>query len=158
MGIQKAEEYLDSRKSDWEKVGIFPSIEIPYSHMVHERNATAAFGLTHWHIFFNHRHLVTLLTYVEIINEVKEKLFQEDNLERAEAVVTYLTLVLDRCVDLNNRLAIWNASQPPPSPSKASITHALNISWNYPETHGGTKLWQTNGSFRQETTQNYAAT
>jgi len=146
-GFDKSIIFVNNKISEWESKGFIPDIEIPYSHMIHERNATAAFGLTHWHKFFNVRHLLTLITYVELINEVKVSPDLNPDPEKSKAIITYLSLVLDRCVDLNNRLAIWNASQPPPSPSKASLTHALNLSWNYPETHGGTKLWQQMGDF-----------
>jgi adenine-specific DNA methylase len=37
--------------------------------MVYERNATADFGLTHWHKFFNVRQLLTLATYAQIIKD-----------------------------------------------------------------------------------------
>ena len=51
---------------------------------------------------FNSRH-----TYTEIIEEVKKlrKDYSDDE------VITYLTLVLDRCVDKNSRLSMFDSSR-----------------------------------------------
>lgn len=116
-----------------------PNIEIPYSHMVHERNATVDFGLTHWHKFFNPRQLLTLVTYVGIINEAKDKIRDELSEEKLQAIATYLALVLDRCVDKNARLCIWDSGRS--HAQRASTQHALNLIWNYPEFAGNGKLW-----------------
>ncbi len=51
------------------------------------------------------------MTYVEIINEAKEKIRAELGEEKLQAIATYLALVLDRCVDRNCRLARWDASK-----------------------------------------------
>jgi putative DNA methylase len=81
---------------------------------------------------FNPRQLLTLVTYVEIINEAKALLQAEYEPEKVEAIATYLALVLDRCVDRNCRLAHGNL--PESSAEGASAQHALNLMWNYPET------------------------
>lgn len=45
--------------------------------------------------------------------------------ERADAIITYLALVLDRCVDRNCRLSIWHTARA--SVERASTQHALNL-------------------------------
>ena len=75
------------------------------------------------------------------INEVKLKLQQEYEPEKVEAIVTYLTLVLDRCVDRNCRLSIWHTARS--SVERASTQHALSLTWNYPEISGSRELWQS---------------
>jgi adenine-specific DNA methylase len=94
-----------------------------------------------WSNLFNPRQLLTLITYVEIINEAKSKLQAEYEPEKAEAIATYLGLVLDRCVDKNCRLSMWDSSRA--SYRTASGMHALNLMWNYPEVNGATELWQS---------------
>lgn len=89
---------------------------------------------------FNPRQLLTLVTYVEIIHEAKALIQAECEPEKAEAISTYLALVLDRCADLNSRLSIWDSSVN--KLQRASITHSLNLVWNYPEVCGTARLWE----------------
>ncbi|AFZ22341.1 DUF1156 domain-containing protein [Allocoleopsis franciscana] len=96
-----------------------------------------------WKDMFNYRQLLTLGTYVEIINEAKALLWAEYEREKVEAISTYLALVLDRCVDLNSRLSHWDAGHP--LYRRASTQHALNLFWCYPETTGTWRLWQKCG-------------
>ncbi|MBD1812657.1 DUF1156 domain-containing protein [Microcoleus vaginatus DQ-U2] len=138
--VAKANNYF-SKHSTLELLNLIPDIEIPYSHMVHERNATAELGLTHWHKFFNPRQLLTLVTYVEIINEAKALLHAEYEPEKVEAIATYLALVLDRCADKNARLCIWDAGRC--HSQRVSTQHALNLMWNYPEFNGIGELWNS---------------
>ena len=56
---------------------------------------------------FNSRQLLTLITYTEIIQEVKELLRKDYSDDEVEAIATYLTLVLDRCVDKNSDMSRW---------------------------------------------------
>ncbi len=97
------------------------------------------YGIYKWSDLFNPRQLLTLVTYVEIINEVKEKLRLEYELDRVEAIATYLALVLDRCADMNGRLASWDSSRA--GSKRASAQHSLNLMWNYPEISGAGELW-----------------
>ena len=92
-----------------------------------------------WFNLFNPRQLLTLLTYVAIINEAKVFLQTEYEWEKAQAIATYLALVLDRCVDKNSRLSHWQASRA--FAQAASGQHALNLFWNYPEISGAGELW-----------------
>jgi len=59
--------------------------------------------------------------------------------EKSEAILTYLALVLDRCVDKNARLCIWQSSRC--HSQRATTQHALNLMWNYPEFNGVGELW-----------------
>ena len=103
------------------------------------------YGLTTWEKYFNPRQLLTLVTYAEIINEAKSKLQLEDEPEKAEAILTYLALVLDQCIDRNSRLSHWDSSTS--STKVASATHSLNLMWNYPEVVGVAKLWYSCADF-----------
>jgi putative DNA methylase len=109
-----------------------------------------AYGLYKNSDYFNTRQLLTLVTYVEIINDVKDKLRLEYELDRTDAIATYLALILDRCVDENCRLAHWNSARG--GSRRATALHSLNLMWNYPETNGSTDLWN---SFAQEVSSNY---
>ena len=143
-GVAKAEEIIHKKMADGESLNLIPNIEIPYSHQVHERNATADLGLTHWHKFFNFRQLLALITYVEIIREATSKLEIEYEPEKVKAIVTYLALVLDRCADKNCKLTTWQASAA--TTRRASTQHSLNLMWNYPEMSGSAELWFSSAS------------
>ena len=100
------------------------------------------YGIDRWSKLFNPRQLLTLVTYVEIIQQAKAKIRAElgkDELDRANAIITYLALVLDRCVDKNCRLAHWDSGRS--YAQSASSQHSLNLMWSYPETTGGSHLW-----------------
>ncbi|MEG5056075.1 DUF1156 domain-containing protein [Microcoleus sp. B13-B6] len=92
-----------------------------------------------WKDMFNPRQLLTLVTYVEIINEAKALLKAEYEPEKVEAIATYLALVLNRCVDANSRLTHWSGTTS--QIQLASGQHALNLMWNYPEVNGINRLW-----------------
>ncbi len=103
--------------------------------MVKEVQMITEYGIEKWHKLFNPRQLLTLVTYVEIINEAKAKIQAEYEPEKAEAIVTYLALVCDRCVDRNCRLGSMGSFKNIMH-KVASAQHALNLMWNYPETNG----------------------
>lgn len=96
-------------------------------------------GVRSWNQLFNPRQLLTLVSYVEIINEAKLKLQLEYEPEKVEAIITYLALVFNRCVDANCRLAHWSGTTS--QIQLASGQHSLNLMWNYPEVNGISRLW-----------------
>lgn len=141
QGINLSLKEIDKNLSSWKNSDLVPDIDIPWSHQVHERNATAELGLNNWSKFFNPRQLLTLVTYVEIINEVKVMLRDAADYEqeKASAILSYLAMVCDRCADAGCRLVIYNAARA--CIQKASTQHALNLMWNYPEVNGAVELW-----------------
>jgi len=136
-GLDKSENYLKKNQPNWESLNLIP-IE-PTGDYVGRINAHY-YGCEHWYKMFNPRQLLTLVTYVEIINEAKALLQAEYKPEKVEAIATYLGLVLDRCADANCRLVIFNAARA--CIQKASTQHALNLMWNYPEVNGANELWK----------------
>lgn len=134
-GVERAEEAI---KDGWEN--LIPDVEV-YAGL--KTDELLRYGIDRWSKLFNPRQLLTLVTYVEIIQQAKAKIRAElgkDELDRANAVITYLALVLDRCVDTNCRLSCWDASRA--GFKRASTQHSLNLMWNYPETNGAGDLWE----------------
>ncbi|WP_354635563.1 DUF1156 domain-containing protein [Planktothricoides raciborskii] len=132
----QAQQYLDQNIDDLQHKFLIPIEFIPEGKDLDEQ--IRIFCPT-WKDMFNPRQLLTLVTYVEIINEAKELIRAEYEPEKVEAICTYLALVLDRCVDANSRLAHWSATTS--QIQLASGQHALNLMWNYPEVNGVTRLW-----------------
>ncbi|MBD2302319.1 DUF1156 domain-containing protein [Nostoc sp. FACHB-190] len=99
------------------------------------------YGLNTHSDYFNNRQLLTLIIYLNILHEVKDLIQEEHDSEKSEAIITYLALLLNRCVDENCRLAHWNS--PRGGSRRATAQHSLNLMWNYPETVGTRDLWQS---------------
>jgi putative DNA methylase len=137
-GVAKAETYLQEKLESFEIHDIIPDTEILTGF---NTDQLIRYGIDRWDKLFNPRQLLTLVTYVEIINEAKSKLQIEYEPEKVEAIATYLALVLDRCVDRNCRLSIWHTARA--SIERASTQHALNLTWNYPEINGTGELWHS---------------
>ena len=135
-GVEKAKQYLAEKSEDTLWNQIIPN-EDRYDGYA---DRCFAYGLTRNSDYFNPRQLLTLVTYVEIINEAKAKIQAGYEPEKAIAIITYLALVLDRCVDTNCRLSLWDSSRA--GFKRASTQHALNLMWNYPETSGKGELWK----------------
>ena len=135
--FQKADKFFYENKTEWGLSGLIPNQEIPSN--THRGPDMYLYGIYRWHQMFNSRQLLTLVTYVEIINEVKLKLQAEYELEKAEAIATYLALVFDRATDRHCRLARWHPSRV--NVEACSSQHALNLMWNYPEINGAGELW-----------------
>ncbi|NJM23370.1 MAG: DUF1156 domain-containing protein, partial [Richelia sp. SM1_7_0] len=91
--------------------------------------------------YFNYRQIITITIYLEIINEAKTLIQAEYEWEKAQAIATYLALVIDRCVDTNCRLSTWDSSRA--GSKRATTQHALNLIWNYPEINGAGELWNS---------------
>ncbi|MBW4537495.1 MAG: DUF1156 domain-containing protein [Pleurocapsa minor HA4230-MV1] len=134
-GVAKAEAYIKEKLAFFENNNILPEEERFDGYA----DRCIAYGLNKSLDYFNPRQLLTLVTYVEIINEAKSKLHIEYEPEKVEAIATYLALVCDRCVDYECRLSQWHSSHP--GAARASAQHSLNLMWNYPEFNGANELW-----------------
>ncbi|HEY9863008.1 MAG TPA: DUF1156 domain-containing protein [Candidatus Obscuribacterales bacterium] len=131
--------YLEKNWHRWQELGILPDVEIPYGHQFAERSSFLRQGIDRWDKVFNPRQLLTLVTYVEIINEAKALMQAEYEWEKVEAISIYLTFILERCVDKNSRLSRINPGLG--TTEEASSQHALNLMWNYAEPCGQSYLW-----------------
>ena len=141
-GFNKAEYFISANLENWEQHNILPSEIIPEGKDLDEQ---IRIFCPRWMDMFNPRQLLTLVTYVEIINEAKALIQAEYEWEKAQAIATYLGLILDRCVDLNSRLSNWVPGMG--SGARASAQHSLNLMWSYPEFQGYEKLWNQMSKF-----------
>lgn len=140
-GINKAQKFLFDSRADSQIEHLMPAQDIPSN--THRGPDMYLYGINRWNEMFNPRQLVTLAAYVSILDDAKSKITSESKniLEerKLEAILTYLSLVLDRCVDKNCRLSHWQDSRT--FSQAASGQHALSLFWNYPETNGESYLW-----------------
>jgi adenine-specific DNA methylase/very-short-patch-repair endonuclease len=139
QAVQKSKDRLE--KIFQENQLIIPQVEIPYGHQFAERSSLIQQGIDRWDKAFNPRQLLTLVTYVEILSDTKEKLAIQYEPEQVKAILTYLSFVLERCVNRNSRLGHWHSSRA--YAEIAMAQHSLNLNWNYPETAGNGELWHS---------------
>ncbi len=134
-GVRLAKEKLARKLIDLDSLNLIPHESTP---MNPQYSMIRNYGITEWHQCFNTRQLLTLVTYVEIINEAKELMSVEYKPDEVEAICTYLVLALNRCADANSRLTHWSGTTS--QIQLASGQHALNLIWNYPEV-SISRLW-----------------
>lgn len=103
---------------------------------------SVAYGLTRWNEAFNARQLLTHSTYLYYLLEAKKRILAElGNTERANALIVYLSLIFDKCLNYNSILAAWNAQRA--IVRSVFDRHDFGFSWSYgemnsvPERFGG---------------------
>ncbi|MEM4523119.1 MAG: DUF1156 domain-containing protein [Nitrososphaeria archaeon] len=106
------------------------------------------FGLNTWGDLFNSRQKLALITFVEKVKEVHNKLIEEKMEEEyIKAEVSYLALGLSRIADRNSALSVWNIVA-----EKQEHTfgrQALPMVWDYTETNVifGVQGWKKQFSY-----------
>ena len=94
---------------------------------------SVTYGVTRWDQAFNARQLLTHATYLTHILEAKRRLFEQlpGGPERARAVVTYMTMIFDKCLNYDSVLAAWHAQR---SVVRSVFDrHDFAFSWTYGE-------------------------
>ena len=137
----EAEKFLENNRIRWESSKFLPTQEIPSN--THRGPDMYLYGVYQWSQLFNLRQLLVLVTYAEIINDAKHKILEEVKDEKAEAIISFLALILDRCADENCRMSHWNSARD--GSEGFSAQHSLNLMWNYIEIDGVRKLWNYQG-------------
>jgi putative DNA methylase len=140
-GYCKVEEFLESNRAKWEMSNFLPTQEIPSN--TQRGPDMYLYGIYQWSQLFNSRQLLVLATYTQVINDVKTKISKEVSLDRAEAILSFLALIVDRCADENCRMSHWNSARD--GSEGFSAQHSLNLMWNYIEVNGVNKLWNYQG-------------
>ncbi|HEU5376354.1 MAG TPA: DUF1156 domain-containing protein, partial [Ktedonobacteraceae bacterium] len=98
------------------------------------------YGLYSWQDLYTSRQLLTLTTFLGLIQEAVQTYSTTSDREQTTALALWLAMILDRCADKNSRLSRWDGSYI--KVQSASATHSLNLMWNFPELNGATRLWQ----------------
>ena len=106
--VEKAEEELARRFSDWEARGWVPTEAIPAGNKTDEPRR---YGMPTWADMFSPRQLLALCSYVEALHELIPEIEKELPADRAKAVVTYLGMVLSKAVNYNSYLASWHSGR-----------------------------------------------
>ena len=132
--FRESKKYLKERREElmveW-GIDPIPDEELPIMSGVFN---TPIYGLNTWGSLFNSRQKLALITFVNIARKTYGKLI-EDNCgeEYAKAVVSYLSLSIDRLATRNSNLCVWhNGSE---QTEKIFGMQALPMKWSYPESN-----------------------
>lgn len=96
------------------------------------------FGMVEWWRMFSPRQALVLGTYVKHLRTLKPKIRDSMPRERADAVISYLALAMDKSVDYDSRLTHWDASR-----LKICNTfdrHDFAFKWSFGEFEGAREL------------------
>ena len=135
--FKEAEEYLEiKRKELFEKWGVDP---VPDEATPEGKGSGAErafsvrnYGMNTWGDLFNSRQKLALITFVEKVRQVHERMQTEGYEENfANAVVSYLALMLGKLEDWNSVLSIWRGDQE--RNEHVFNRQALPMVWDYGE-------------------------
>jgi hypothetical protein len=125
----KAEKELSEIRVAWEAKGILPT-EHRY---IGPSDRLENYGQVRFADIFGPRQLLVLGTVVEEYRKVGEEIRRSygDDTARAEAVMAYLAIAVDKVVDYNSRQAVWH-------PSRGVIAHTFSrhdfrFKWSHAE-------------------------
>jgi len=131
---EAAKKELARRWEEWERKGLIPIEEYP---QISNDPRPFLFGLRRWCDFFNPRQLlVHLTTLEEILNYDYSKLPEE----KQKALRVYLALILDKCLDYNSALNIYDTSRI--IIKHVFSRHDFSFSWSYGEIDGAGQLFR----------------
>lgn len=126
--VAQAEEELRRRLPGWELEGLIPREPFP-------EDATDTrplqYGMPTWADLFSPRQLLALLTCLECYREVVEEVRWELPDDRADAVLTYLAFVLNKCTNYNSRLCVWHPTRV--SMANTFDRHDFSFKWSHGE-------------------------
>jgi adenine-specific DNA methylase len=126
--VTSAEEEWSRRAPEWEARGW-----IPTEPRQEGRADWAAriYGLHTWADTFTHRQLLSLITYLAVLDELRPTIRAELSTDRAEAILTYLAIALDKAADYNSRQVSWDVTR-----QKIRNTFTRHDFSSFPDGHG----------------------
>jgi adenine-specific DNA methylase len=121
--LEKAEERVSS---DYE---IFSLLDGDIPPNGQKTSEAVGFGLTEWRDFFSPRQLLAHYEYWQAFEEVKSEVYGKYTDERAEAIVTILSLASGKLVDRNSRLSPYDIGRGYPGNAVGGKNYTLQ--WLY---------------------------
>lgn len=105
---------------------------------------TPQYGLTKFADLFTNRQLVALTTFSDLVSEARDRVIADGGTDAyADAIATYLGLVVSKLTDLNSTLVNWYVSRE--STSSTFARQTLPMMWDFAEV---ACLGSNTGSFR----------
>ncbi|MBN1876002.1 MAG: DUF1156 domain-containing protein, partial [Anaerolineae bacterium] len=105
--VAEAEAELARVRSLWEARDIIPTEPFPQGNDMRP----VLYGMPTWSDFFSPRQLLAIGTYIDTLRDLQKEIEINMDLERANAISTYLALALDKVVDYNCILSTWEVTR-----------------------------------------------
>jgi len=105
---QRAVEELRRRRPQWQAADLIPNDDIPDGSKTSEPRR---YGMLRWDELFSPRQLLAHVVILEELRKLSNQIRKELPRERAQAVVTYLALATDKCLDYNSRMIRLHAGR-----------------------------------------------
>ena len=134
---ERAHQRLMEKWDGWNLKGWIPT-EKRY---IGPADRSANYGIIHWNDCFSSRQLLSHLTYLEKMMEVKDEMKSKMSMDeyRRKAIMTYLAFIFDKCVDYGSILMKWDGTR-----KKICNTfdrHDFSFKWSFGEFDASRKLW-----------------
>ncbi|MBN1814113.1 MAG: DUF1156 domain-containing protein, partial [Anaerolineae bacterium] len=105
--FQEAERALREKRVEWMGRNVVPNEPFPSGN----DNRPLLYGMPIWSDFFSPRQLLAMGTFVETLRELEGELRGTVDQSRAQAIIAYCGLILNKCPNYNCRLSSWHASR-----------------------------------------------
>ena len=107
LAVSLAEEEVRKRMPVWITKDLLPMEAFPSGN----DNRPLRYGMPKWADFFSPRQLLAMVTYLEVVKELEAEIQREVSEIEAQALTTYLGMILDKCPNYNSLLTSWHASR-----------------------------------------------
>jgi adenine-specific DNA methylase len=128
--VERASAALSRVRPSWIVRGLLLSETIPYGHRSHERDVVVQYGITEWQHFFSDRQTFALTTALEELSLLRSELQSEVDPEKAEALLTYLAIALDKAVSYNAKQSRYDSGR---GIRNAFERHDFSFKWSFAE-------------------------
>lgn len=129
-----AEKELQKRLPPWDATGLVPREPFPEGNDLRPLH----YGMPTWGDFFAPRQLLSLCTFLDVLNEIRPAVLGALPEDRAHAVLTYLGIPIDKAADYNSRMVRWHSGR-----SVVVNTfdrHDFSFKWSHAEFDGAHNL------------------
>lgn len=118
------------KKADVEKPMDYPEQEMNQD--TPDLVSGRGYGITHWHQLFTNRQLTALITFSDLLTDIREQVCTDGGTkEYSEAIATYLAFVVDKLADYHSSICSWNV--PGEKLRNTFGRQAIPMVWDYAE-------------------------
>lgn len=126
--------YLAPTDEQIDAAVVSEELDVPTQEIGHHPRdiRTQLYGLTTFSELFTDRQLLALTTFSDLVTEAREKALEDGaSIERADAIATYLGIVVSKMTDRNSTLVNWYVSRE--STSSTFARQAIPMMWDFCE-------------------------
>jgi adenine-specific DNA methylase len=129
---QASESMAADRMGKWSTLGLPPAEALPMdAESWTHGNTPAQYDAHVFSDLFNPRQLLFHCASVEVLRELHERITKEFPNARGDAIVTYLSLAADKCLDYNSRLMRWDGTRK--KIVNTFARHDFSFKWSHAE-------------------------